>query len=101
MATLPARGLGWNDVGSWDSLFDVLPTDENGNIILGAQHIGLETSNSLICAERPDRLIVTIGTDDLIVVDTGNAILVCPRNKAQNVKEIVNALKAAGHNQYL
>jgi len=101
VAMLPARGLGWSDVGSWDSIFDVLPTDENGNIILGAQHFGLDTSNSLICAERPDRMIVTIGASDLVIVDTGNAILVCPRDKAQKVREVVNALKAAGRNQYL
>lgn len=101
VAMLPARGLGWSDVGSWDSIFDVLPSDENGNIILGAQHFGLETSNSLICAERPDRMIVTIGTSDLVIVDTGNAILVCPRDKAQKVREVVNALKAAGQHQYL
>jgi mannose-1-phosphate guanylyltransferase len=101
VATLPAKGLGWNDVGSWDSLFEVLPTDENGNIILGAQHIGLNTSNSLVCAEEPDRLIVTIGAKDLVIVDTGNAILICPRDEAQKVRELVNLLKQMGHNQYL
>ncbi|HEY9086879.1 MAG TPA: mannose-1-phosphate guanylyltransferase [Anaerolineaceae bacterium] len=101
VAMLPARGLGWNDVGSWDSLFEVLPTDENGNIILGARHIGLNTSNSLICAENPDRMIVTIGASDLVIVDTGNAILVCPRTEAQKVRDLVNALKSAGETEYL
>jgi mannose-1-phosphate guanylyltransferase len=101
VATLPAKGLGWNDVGSWDSLFEVLPMDEKGNIILGAQHIGLNTSNSLVCAEKPDRLIVTIGAKDLVIVDTGNAILICPRDEAQKVRELVNLLKQMGHNQYL
>lgn len=101
VAVLPASDLGWNDVGSWDSLFEVLPTDENGNIILGAQHIGLGTSNSLICAESADRLIVTIGATDLVIVDTGNAILICPRDNAQKVKELVNLLKEMGHSQYL
>lgn len=101
VATLPAGDLGWNDVGSWDSLFEVLPADEKGNIILGAQHIGLETSNSLICAEAPDRLIVTIGASDLVIVDTGNAVLICPRDDAQKVRELVNLLKKMGHNQYL
>lgn len=101
VAMLPARGLGWNDVGSWDSLFEVLPTDENGNIILGARHFGLNTSNSLICAESPDRMIVTIGASDLVIVDTGNAILVCPRSEAQKVRDMVNALKNAGETQYL
>lgn len=101
VATLPAAGLGWNDVGSWDSLFEVLPTDENGNIIVGAQHIGLNTSNSMVVAETPDRLIVTIGASNLIIVDTGNAILICPRDDAQKVKELVSILKEKGHHQFL
>lgn len=101
VATLPARGLGWNDVGSWDQLFEVLPSDENGNIILGAQHIGLDTSNSLICTENPGRVIVTIGASDLVIVDTGDAILVCPRSQAQRVRDVVNALRASGRGEYL
>ncbi len=101
VATLPARGLGWNDVGSWDQLFEVLPSDANGNIILGAQHIGLDTSNSLICTENPGRLIVTIGASDLVIVDTGDAILICPRSQAQRVREVVNTLKAGGRGEYL
>lgn len=101
VAILSAGDLNWNDVGSWDSIFEVLPTDEKGNIILGAQHIGLNTSNSLVCADNSQRLIVTIGATDLLIVDTGDAVLICPRDQAQRVKEVVNLLKSRDKNEYL
>jgi mannose-1-phosphate guanylyltransferase len=101
VAVLPAADLGWNDVGSWDSLFDVLPADENGNIIVQAKHFGLGTKSSLIFGNGSDRLIVTIGVKDHIVVDTGDAILICPRNDAQKVRDLVNAFKESDLKNYL
>jgi len=101
VAVLPAMELGWNDVGSWDSLFDVLKTDDNGNINLGAKHLGLDTKSTLVCADQSDQMIVTIGIRDLIVVDTGDVILICPRNDAQKVRELVNYLKKNGPSVYL
>lgn len=101
VALLSAADLNWNDVGSWDSIFEVLPADENGNIILGARHIGLDTSHSLVCADNSQRLIVTIGASDLLVVDTGDAVLICPREQAQRVKEVVNMLKDQKKSEYL
>jgi mannose-1-phosphate guanylyltransferase len=90
---LPAGDLGWNDVGSWDSIFEVIQPDERGNIILNAQHIGFETNHSLVCSTNPDRLIVTIGMENLIIVDSGDALLICPRGESQKVKELVKYLK--------
>ncbi|MEA4910404.1 MAG: sugar phosphate nucleotidyltransferase [Anaerolineaceae bacterium] len=101
VAVLSASGLGWNDVGSWESLFDVLTPDENGNIVLGANHVGLETTHSLVCANQSDRLIVTIGARDLIIVDTGDALMVCPRDDSQKVRQMVNLLKQMGRHEYL
>jgi len=92
-AVIPVSDLNWNDVGSWDSLFDVAPADVNGNILIHARHIGLETKDSLICSTHPERLIVTIGMKDLILVDTGDAVLVCPRGESQRVKDLVNYLR--------
>jgi len=80
-------------VGSWESIFEVFTPDENGNIILDAQHIGIKTGSSLIVSDGTERLIVTLGVDDLIVVDTQDAILVCARDHAQKVREVVNLLK--------
>ncbi len=90
---LPAGDLNWNDVGSWDSLFDVVSPDERGNFIIGAQHLGFETSHSLICSNNPERLLVTIGMENVIIVDAGDALLMCPRGESQKVKELVNYLK--------
>jgi mannose-1-phosphate guanylyltransferase len=92
-AVIPVSDLNWNDVGSWDSLFDVAPADVNGNILINARHIGLDTKNTLICSSNPERLIVTIGMENLILVDTGDAVLVCPRGESQKIKDLVNYLK--------
>lgn len=92
-AVIPATGLGWSDVGSWDSLFDVLPADENGNIVMGGKHIGMNTSSSLVYMDQEHRLIVTLGVEDLIVVDTGDVLLVCRKDQAQKVRQVVNHLK--------
>jgi mannose-1-phosphate guanylyltransferase len=96
VAVIPAKGLGWNDVGSWDSLFEVLPGDEAGNIVIGGQHIGLETRESLVYVDQEHRLIVTIGVEDLVVVDTGDVLLVCRKDQAQKVRQVVDQLKKSG-----
>jgi mannose-1-phosphate guanylyltransferase len=96
VAVIPAAGLGWNDVGSWDSLFEVLPADEQGNIVMGGEHVGLDTSNSLVYVNQEHRLIVTIGVKDLVVVDTGDVLLVCHKDQAQKVRNVVDHLKKTG-----
>jgi len=93
VAVIPAGNLQWNDVGSWDSLFDVLPGDAQGNIIIGGQHIGLDTNQSLVYMSQEHRLIVTIGVNDLVVVDTGDVLLVCRKDQAQKVRQVVSQLK--------
>jgi mannose-1-phosphate guanylyltransferase len=93
VAIIPGVDLGWNDVGSWESMFEVFQTDTNGNVVLDAQYLGLGTSNSLIVSDHTDRLIVTLGLDNIVVVDTRDAVLVCSRNQAQRVREVVNLLK--------
>ena len=76
VAVLPAGGLEWSDIGNWDSLFDVLIPDIDGNIVFSGHHIPVETSGSLVYGNNDGRLIVTIGVDNLIVVDTGDVLLV-------------------------
>ena len=96
VAVIPAGGLGWSDVGSWDSLFDLLDRDQNGNIIMGGNHVALDTKDTLIYVEKPHRLIVTIGVDDLVLVDTGDVLLVCKKEQAQKVRQVVQQLKKDG-----
>jgi mannose-1-phosphate guanylyltransferase len=97
VAVIPAAGLGWSDVGSWDSLFEVISGDEYGNIIMGGEHIGLETRQSLVYVEQEHRLIVTIGIENLVLVDTGDVLLVCRKDQAQRVRQVVSQLKQHGH----
>jgi mannose-1-phosphate guanylyltransferase len=96
VAVIPAADLKWSDVGSWESLFDVLPSDENGNLVMGGKHLGLDSTGSLIFVNDASRLVVTIGVSDLVLVDTGDVVLVCPKDQAQKVREVVNILKEKG-----
>ncbi|MBT3338623.1 MAG: NTP transferase domain-containing protein [Anaerolineae bacterium] len=102
VAVLPASGLDWSDVGSWDSLFDVvLPNDAHGNIVLGSEHIAEDTRNSLIYGNGEGRLVVTIGVDDLVIIDSGDVLVVAQRDQAQDVKKIVSRLKDKNRAEYL
>jgi mannose-1-phosphate guanylyltransferase len=101
VAVLPASGLGWSDVGSWDSLFEVLLPDMTGNISINAQHLALETHNTLIYGEGNERLIVTIGMDDIVVVDTGDVILICKSDQSQQVRNVVAHLRKHHQERYI
>ncbi len=100
-AVLPAGDLGWFDVGSWDSFFDIADADESGNIVIQARHIGIDTKNALVVSTVPDRLIVTLGMKDVIIVQTEDAVLICPRGESQRVKELVNYLKEKSYTLFL
>jgi mannose-1-phosphate guanylyltransferase len=102
VAVLPAGGLGWSDVGSWDSLFEVLLPDMNGNIGVNGQHLALESHNTLIYATHgSDRLVVTIGVDNLVVVDAGDVLLICKSDQSQKVRDVVAHLKKHHQERFL
>lgn len=83
----------WDDLGSWDSLARHLKTDADGNLVIGP-HRGINTKNSVIVSEKG--LIGTIGVSDIIIIRDGDCVLVCSRNKAQEVKSLVDILKREG-----
>ncbi|MDD5165815.1 MAG: mannose-1-phosphate guanylyltransferase [Candidatus Omnitrophica bacterium] len=89
MALLPAH-YGWKDIGSWQAVEETLKKDKNGNILVG-NCISLESKNNLVWSDN--RLVATLGLEDLIIVNTSDALLVCAKNKAQEVKKIVQILK--------
>jgi len=101
VAVLPAGGLGWSDVGSWDSLFDVLLPDMNGNVATSGQHLALDTNNTLIYSRDEERLVVTIGLDDIVIVDAGDVLMVCKVDQSQKVKDVVEHLKKHHQEKYL
>jgi mannose-1-phosphate guanylyltransferase len=88
---------GWSDVGSWSSLYEVSVKDKNNNVITG-DSICIDTKNTLIRGD--ERLIATIGVDDLVIVDTKDALLVAKKDQSQEVKEVTNKLKKKGRSEY-
>lgn len=98
VALIPAGGLGWSDVGSWASLLDILAPDEAGNVVLNGDHVGIDTTGSLIHSEG---LVATMGVKNLIIVDTDDALLVCSRDRAQDVRAIVEKLQREPGRGYL
>jgi mannose-1-phosphate guanylyltransferase/mannose-6-phosphate isomerase len=89
VATLPLD-IYWNDIGSWDSLYDVLDKNGQGNVALGDISM-LDTKNCLIIGNK--RLISTIGMEDCLIVDTEDALLISKKGETQKVKDVVGKLK--------
>ena len=85
--------IGWQDVGSWDALSRCFSTNEQGNLIYG-DSIAFETKNTTIDNSESSKLVATIGLNDMVVVNTKEAILVCPKDRAQDVKKMVAILES-------
>jgi mannose-1-phosphate guanylyltransferase/mannose-6-phosphate isomerase len=79
----------WNDIGSWDSLYDISDKDEMGNVKIG-DIIAIDTKDTLVISDK--RLISTIGLEDCLIVDTDDAVLIAKKGETQKVREIVNKL---------
>ena len=82
----------WSDIGSWDAIFDIAPHDASGNAIHGTG-VAIDTRNCVIHSD--ERLVAVLGARDLVVVSTPDAVLVLPRERAQDVRELVAKLKVA------
>jgi mannose-1-phosphate guanylyltransferase/mannose-6-phosphate isomerase len=87
-------GFGWSDIGSWRAIAEQLPSDERGNTAIG-EVMTVGTRNTHIQTE--DRLVAAVGVDNLLIVDTPDALLVADKSACQDVREIVGRLKAASH----
>jgi len=96
-AVVPAS-FGWNDVGSWSSLWDIARKDGQGNAIQGDAYVA-DTRNSYVRADS--RLVAVIGVDDLVVVETADAVLVMHRSKAQDIKGAIQYFEAQGRKEHL
>jgi mannose-1-phosphate guanylyltransferase/mannose-6-phosphate isomerase len=88
----------WSDVGNWSSLEEVAPLDRAGNVVSG-KVVDFDSRNSVLYADQ--RVVATIGLSDMIVVDTADATLVCPKSRAQDVKQVVELLKKQGAPEHL
>lgn len=96
---LMARGtFAWDDVGSWPALANHFESDPQGNVVVGSGET-LDAENNIVVS--PDRLTALIGVSDLVVVQAEGATLICPRDRAQEVKQLVDQLKAKGTYDHL
>ena len=82
--------MGWSDIGSWGALWDISYKDAQGNAVMG-DVLHLDTHNSYLRSEGP--LVAVVGVKDLVVVASPDAVLICPKSTAQDVKKIVEELK--------
>ena len=93
--------IAWSDVGSFDALYEELPKDKNGNT-KNDKHISIDSKNNLVYGS--DRIIASIDVEDLIIIDTGDALLISKKGSSQKVKKVVEKLKASDsqlHNIHL
>ena len=92
--------IDWSDVGSFDALFEELPKDENNNTLTD-KHIAIDSKNNLVYAK--EKYVATVDVQDLIIVDTGDALLVSKKGSSQKVKEVVKEIKKVSdlHNIHL
>jgi len=88
----------WNDVGGWESIRDVYTSDENDNVLVG-DHLVVDGAKNTVFS--PDRMVGVIGLENVVVVDSDGAILICARDKVQQVREIVDILKKKGNKTLL
>ena len=91
--------FGWSDVGSWTSAWELAPHDDDGNALLG-DVVAIETHGSYVRAPA-GKLVAIVGLEDIVVVDTGDALLVMPRSRSQDVRAVVNALKRQKRTEHL
>ncbi|MBI3597176.1 MAG: mannose-1-phosphate guanylyltransferase/mannose-6-phosphate isomerase [Nitrospirae bacterium] len=97
IAVLPVD-MGWSDVGSWTAIEQISPTDSMGNVTVG-NVIDLDSRNSILYADK--RLVATIGLEDVVVVDTEDATLVCHKSRVQDVRKVVETLRQRNAEEHL
>ncbi|MCM0034232.1 MAG: mannose-1-phosphate guanylyltransferase/mannose-6-phosphate isomerase [Burkholderiaceae bacterium] len=96
-AAVVSCSIGWSDIGSWNALGDLVPPDAQGNSIEGEAFLH-DVKNCYIQAD--DRIVAAVGVENLIVIDTPDALLIADKNRSQDVKQIVGQLKKIGHEAY-
>ena len=88
----------WSDIGSWKALENYLPADSSGNVA-SKKHVLIDTNNSII--EGDERMIAAIGLKDMVVIDTEDVLMICPKERCQEIKNLVEQLKKEGKDEYL
>lgn len=97
-AVVVPLSAGWNDVGSWAALWEVADGDVNGNVCMG-DVVAIDTHNTYLYSGS--RLVASVGVDDAVIVETADAILVAAKDRVQEVKQVVEALRSSGRQEHL
>ncbi len=91
---IPAM-FGWSDLGSWGSIYERLPCDRDGNVVRGGAFPALlDAKGCLLSTSHPDKVLAVCGLDNLIVIDTDDAVLVCPRGRDQDVRKLTEIVRS-------
>ena len=91
----------FSQMNTGNAAADLSLPDMNGNVATNAQHLAVDTHNTLVYSKTDDRLVVTIGLDDIVVVDAGDVLMVCKVDQSQKVKDVVEHLKKHHQEKYL
>jgi mannose-1-phosphate guanylyltransferase len=95
-----AADVGWSDIGTWGSLHTVLEKDYVGNAVVFPENVVMYDSSNCIVNTKPDKLVVIKGLDDFIVVDSGDVLLICPKNQEQEIKQMVADIRMKKGEKY-
>lgn len=90
VAVVPAS-FGWTDLGDWHSLAELMTSVDGENVVVSGRHVAIDTHSTLVFGK--DRIVATLGVDNLVIIDTDDVLLVCSRSRAQDVRKIVQELK--------
>jgi mannose-1-phosphate guanylyltransferase len=98
MAVVPLDA-GWSDIGSWSSLLETLTTARGNDLVASGSHLDRGSHNVLV--HGGERLVVTVGLSDVIIVDTPDALLVCHRDRAEEIKPVLDEIARTAGDRYL
>jgi mannose-1-phosphate guanylyltransferase len=96
-----AADFGWSDLGTWGSLYTIIDKDYVGNAVVYPNNVMMYDSANCMINTKPEKLIVVEGLHDFIVVDTDEVLMICPKNKEQQIKEIVADVKSKKGEKYI
>jgi mannose-1-phosphate guanylyltransferase len=106
VAVLAATDLMWADIGSWDRLYELRHPDAEGNVLDAQVSLVVDSRGTLVVSREREqggrpKLVALLGVEDLVIIDTGDVLLVCPRRRAPHVRELVERLQASGLDTYM
>jgi mannose-1-phosphate guanylyltransferase len=104
VSVIPAGKINWIDIGGFDRFFELFPSDSDGNVLIGENHLLIDTRDTLIFTGKSGsqgKLVAALGLEDMIIVETEDVLLICPRERAEEVRSFVDALSEIGKDQYI